>query len=205
MTIVSLRSLAAASLTLTLTACPADEVLGPGDLSREAMLDLSDALDHIGSFAAIDIGPDPGSAYAPSGDVSLYTIQVEETVACPEGGSMHIAGTTTVADDETSMITEIGEAFSACSVRSPGRSIVWTFSGSPGLAITMNGEFDPAAGTFTGSGTIMGTLDVASELGEAPCEFNVSVSVEGTSNTRHGSTTGTICGHTYDGSWTDAF
>jgi hypothetical protein len=157
--------------------------MAPVALTDEQIDDMMDAMAAAGT---------PGFT-PPLGNLAVVT--VTGTSDCPNGGTTTLDGT--MDDNETTgaFSMTITQGFTNCkSTSSSGR--VWTFNGKPNIVITMSGSENVNTGAFTFSTTQKGGLTFASDLGSGECEFDVSISMSGNSNTEQfsGSINGSVCG-----------
>lgn len=177
-----LLRLAVASLVLTVAAC--GDSTGPNvTLTEEQIDDMMDAMANAGS---------PGFA-PPAANMAVIT--VTETADCPNGGTTSLNGTIDDNVNTGAFSMTITQGFTNCkSTSSSGR--VWTFNGKPNIVTAMTGSENLSTGAFTFSGTQTGGVTFSSDLGSGACDFNVTITMSGNSNTEQfsGSISGTVCG-----------
>jgi hypothetical protein len=170
-------SVALAALTL---AC--GDSTGPSaKLSQDQVGDLLEALTAVSSF-----GPPPGTA--------LAVVNISQTVDCPNGGSASVNAT--VNDNQTAgtATIQITQGFSGCKATSK-KGRVWTFDGNPDITTNISASHNATTGAFSITGSQVGGIKFASDLGTGSCEINLTFSLTGDAHSFSGSLTGSACGH----------
>jgi hypothetical protein len=181
MPIRTLRTLTVASLAVMLAGC--GDSTGPNvTLNDEQVADMMEAMANAGV-----------AGFVPPGNLAVVTIN--ESVECPNGGTVSIAATIDENTTTGAVSMTITQGFAGCkSASSSGR--VWTFNGKPNIVTTFSGSENAATGVFSMNGTQKGGVSFASELGSGACDFDITFSMSGNDNTGQFSSTmsGTVCG-----------
>ncbi len=193
-----IRGITATSLALTIAAC-GDSTAPNVTLDDEQIADMMDAMANAGVA---------GFTPPPVGNLAVITIN--ESVECPNGGTLSIDATINEGEStgpssslSTAVSMTITQGFTGCkSASSRGR--VWTFNGKPNIVSTFNGTSNATTGAFTLSGSQSGGVTFSSDLGTGSCDFDVTFSMSGNENTEQfsGSVTGTVCGRSVSQSLT---
>lgn len=193
----------AAALSLPLAAC-GDDATGPGsaDLSEEERIGLLEAILSVGADPELDA---PGAAAPTAGPAAApvtVTFPVDDSFACPLGGSLDMAGEVEiVVDDETEDGTydhEIEKTHRGCRVTSPRLQKEFVLDGSPSVTATLSAQV--SAGALSGlQGSEEGAVAWRLEDRSGTCEIDVAWSVTGpASGAPTYQATGTVCGRSVD-------
>lgn len=193
------------ALTLTLAvglaACGDDDPTDPdneGDLLTEVEAEsMIEALAEAGGFG-FGIGLGAGaSATAPEG-VTIGPVTFEETTACPQGGSIAMAGSYSAdIDDETGHGTyqyELVQTHDACTATAASDGSTWTFDGSPDITIDFAWTFDQTAYEFQGTQTGGIAFSGSGKSGTCQIDLTYDFSGDQSGTTYSGSVAGSVCG-----------
>lgn len=176
-TLIRRASVALAALTL---AC-GDSTAPSAKLSQDQVGDLLEALTAVSSFGAT-----PGTA--------LAAVNFSQTADCPNGGSATVIATVNDNQAAGTATIQIRQGFSGCKATSrKGR--VWTFDGNPDIITNIASSRNPTTGAFSITGSQVGGIKFASDLGSGSCEINITFTFSGDAQSFSGSLTGSACGH----------
>lgn len=184
--------LTAASLLL-LGGCSSD---GPtellDDLTAEEAELMMEALAQAGGVSIPDAG-DPGAGPA----AVVVSIDVENEVSCPQGGSILVTGSFDGDVDEQTGQGEFSldytQAHRSCSVTAPSTGDDWTFDGLPDVGV----DFDllVTQDGFFLDGVQSGTVGWSTDGRSGNCTIDVTYSVSGSETSLSGTVSGSVCGH----------
>lgn len=188
----------AAVLATGLVACGDDDPSGPlagDDLTAAEAEVMMEALAEAGGLAVTGFGGAQAAApsRAPFGPVS-----VEETVDCPQGGSIALSGSISgdTADDGTGTVDySFTQLHQACQSTAESAATVWTFDGDPDVTVDM--EMTITESSFTMDGVQQGAVQWSSEGRSGTCGIDVTYTFSGSQSgaSFSGSVSGTVCGH----------
>jgi len=188
-----------ASVALVALTVACGDSTGP-NLSEEQVFDMLSAMSLVADFSEIPGAPTAGAALkalkaAPA--MANVTVNVSQTVSCPNGGNASVAGT--VTDDEqtpaNTVTATVTHSFSSCAAPSEeGR--MWTFNGAPNIVTTLNATSTETAETFNMTVTQVGGVRFASDLGEGTCQISLTFTMNGNPNSFSASISGSACGRT---------
>jgi len=192
-TLVRRTSVALVALTL---AC--GDSTGPARLSEEQVVDMLNAMSSVAYTGDIPGGASMSRASlwaAPQ--TANATVNVSQTVSCPNGGTASVNGTSTDNPDAGTATATITQSFSACAAASSeGR--VWTFNGDPNIVTTINSTWNEATGAFTMNMTQEGAIQFASNLGSGRCAIDLTLTMSGNETSFSATMSGSACGHTIE-------
>jgi len=176
-----IRRASVALVAFTLAAC--GDSTGPrANLTEEQVSDMLDAMSAVSSFGSV-----PGAGMA--------VVTVSETVDCPNGGTATASGSVNENQAAGTATVQVTQSFSGCkATSSSGR--VWTFDGNPNIVTSMSTTYNQTTGAFSITGTQIGGIRVASDLGSGSCDINLSITFTGDADSFSGSINGSACGHT---------
>jgi hypothetical protein len=129
---------------------------------------------------------------------TTQTLTIDQTQACPGGGTAHIDGTATqnFTSAQSGTITMyVHLTFNGCKVTAPDGQ-EFTFEGNPTLNMAVDATFSP--GTMTMQGHDSGGFRWSTNGKTGTCPFNVLVSITGSGSSSTGRATGDICGTSID-------
>jgi hypothetical protein len=170
-------SLALAAFTL---AC--GDSTGPSaNLTQEQVTDLLDAMSAVAPTA-----PVPG--------VSLAVVDFTQTISCPDGGSASVNATVNEDQAAGTATVSITQGFTGCSATSK-KGRVWTFDGDPNIVTNLAVSYNQTTGAFSVTGSRVGGIRFASELGSGSCAINLMFTLTGSPGSISGSLSGSACGH----------
>jgi len=184
--------LTAASL-LVLSGCSDDsptELLD--DLTAEEAELMMEAIARAGGVTIPDAS-DPGAGPA----AVVVSIDVENEVSCPQGGSVLVTGSFDGDVDEQTgegeFSLDYAQAHRSCSVTAPSTGDVWTFDGLPEVGV----DFDllVTQDGFFLDGIQSGTVGWSTDGRSGNCTIDVTYSVSGSETSLSGTVTGSVCGH----------
>ena len=178
-----------AMLTLA-TACGGDDdddTTGPsGDsLTTAEFTSMTQAMAQVMLFAPVGFG---------SGAIAAQTSPVDETIPCPQGGTVRFQGTVGAGGtpQAPTVTMDLNQAFNGCKASGEDGTL-FTFSGTPTLDINLNVT---QTGGFSISFQNGGNIGWATGSKEGTCGINTSVTATATANyvVTSGNLTGTMCG-----------
>lgn len=190
----TLSSLFAVASLLLLSGCSSDGATDLlDDLSAEEAELMMEAVAQAGGVAIPDEmgGGESGPAAV------VISIDVENEVSCPEGGSILVTGSFDGdADEQTGegqFSLDYTQMHRSCSVRAPSTDDLWTFDGLPDVGV----DFDLVVteGAFSLTGTQNGTLGWSTNGRSGNCTIDVAYIVSGSETSLSGTVTGSVCGH----------
>lgn len=184
---------AALAAVLTLSACGDSTAPAAIQLTDAQAEDLMEALALVGGATAFS---QQAAEYRASA-TQLLTMTVDQTDACPNGGTYRMQGTFTGNDAGTSATAAITQSYNACKAMS-SNDVLWTFNGAPNIVINFTMTSNPTTGAFTMNGTQKGAIDASSSVGSGRCAIDLTYSMQGNDNTgaMNMSVTGSVCGRT---------
>lgn len=191
---MTIRPIAAALIAaLALTACSDSTAPKAIQLTDAQAQDLMDALSAVGGVSA----PMRMSAYRAGPTTALATISVDQSAACPNGGTYGIKGSYNFDQAGTSGTIAITQTYAGCKATSTNGTL-WTFNGAPNIATSFSFTSNATTGAFTMSGTEKGGIDAASTVGSGRCNIDITYNMSGNQNTNTGtvSISGSVCGRT---------
>ena len=189
-TLVRRASVALMALTL---AC--GDSTGPARLSEEQVVDMLDAMSSVAYTGEIPGGASLSRASlwaAPQ--TANATVNVSQTVTCPNGGTATVNGTATDNPDAGTASAHIVQSFTGCAATSSeGR--VWTFNGDPDITTDLSSSYNETTGAFSMTVTQVGGIRFASNLGNGNCPINLTLTMSGNETSFSLTMNGTACGH----------
>ena len=189
------RILRGASVALTALTLACGDSTAP-KLSEAEVFDMLDAMSSVAAFDELPGAPAMRASLRAAGTpLANATVNVSQTVSCPNGGSATVAGTATDNPDAGTFSAQVTHSFSSCTApSSEGR--LWTFNGSPNILTTMSGSANEATGAFSMTVTQVGGVRFSSDLGEGTCQISLTMTLSGNSNSLSSSISGSACGRT---------
>jgi hypothetical protein len=202
MTTVSRLRRAAVLLAAFTMAC--GDSTGPVRLSEEQVSDMLDAMSSIAALDAIpgaQMSATPASSMIAALRTANATVNVSQTVDCPNGGSASVVGSATDNPDLGTLTAQVTQSFTACRATSEaGR--VWTFDGNPNIVMNLSASSNESTGVFSMTMTQVGGVRFASDLGSGSCALNLTFALSGTATSFTATLSGTACGRNVDQSIT---
>jgi len=172
---------AAVSLAAVAVAACGDSTGPRANLSDAQVADMLQAMSSVSNFGGV-----PGAP--------LAMVSVSETVSCPNGGSATSSGSVNSNEAAGTAIVQITQSFTGCKATgSEGR--VWTFDGNPNVATNLNTSYNATTGAFSITGTQIGGIKFASDLGSGSCDVSLQLSFTGNQTSFNASLSGMACGH----------
>lgn len=172
--------MALAALTL---AC--GDATGPStNLSEEQVGDMLDAMSAVASFGSV-----PGIAPA--------VVNVSQTIDCPNGGSASVGGTINTNDAAGTATVQFTQGFSGCRATSK-KGRLWTFDGDPNIITIVSVSYNEVTGAFSITGSQVGGIRFASDLGSGSCPINLAFTFSGNASSISGTLSGSACGRTIE-------
>ncbi len=159
------------------------------DVEFNSMLE---ALNAIGSFAP-SLGASPATSRGLAAQQSL-SVPIDQTEACPSGGTMRIHGTLSGAAAGDALTGNLTQTYSACKAAG-STGTMFTFNGSPNMELTWNADQTTGAFTMTIHQTGAINWGMSSKSGSCPMDLNIAWTYTA-AGAYSGSYTGTTCGRT---------
>jgi hypothetical protein len=176
-TLIRRACLALAAFTL---AC--GDSTGPtANLTQEQVTDMLDAMSTV-----VPAAPVPG--------VSLSVVNFTQTVSCPNGGSASVDATVNEDKEAGTATVSVTQGFTGCMATSK-KGRVWTFDGDPNIVTNLSLSYNQTTGAFSITGSRVGGIKVASDLGSRSCAINLTFTLTGEPGSIAGSLSGSACGH----------
>lgn len=189
-------ALAAVLPLLALAACGGDDGTGPGgedDLSAEEVEEMTEALAAAGAFAPA-FGVPTFSPPAGSAAREPVSMSIDQTVSCPQGGSIGMSGNLQGDyDDETgegAFNLAISQDYMDCVSTAESSGRTFTFGGG----MDMDLDMEVSQNSFSMDGTNQGTLQWSTSGRSGSCSVNVSYQFSGSETSFTGQVSGTVCG-----------
>jgi len=191
------------ALAVGLAACGSDSPTSTGDtLSAEQTEVMMEALVEAGGLGVGFLGA--GFGVPPVEGVSAFTLSIDETEPCPQGGSIRLTGDFTINEQTEAFTWQFTQQHNQCQATSPRDGSLWTFNGAPSLITNFTASFSDTS--YAMQGTQTGGIGFSSGGGSGTCQINLSYNFQGTSVGESFSFTGTIsgtaCGHSISESFT---
>lgn len=189
------RTIAVAlAAALTLSACSDSTAPAAIQLTDAQAEDMMDALAAVGALAATSRQT---AEYRQNATTQPFTLTIDETEPCPNGGTHRVQGTFTGNDAGTQASASITQGYTGCKATS-GSGTLWTFDGAPNVKFDFNMTTDPTTGQFSLNGTQKGAIDVSSSAGSGRCAIDLTFSASGNEQTGAATATvsGLVCGRT---------
>lgn len=191
-----LKTLFAASLAFSVTACGDDNGLGPTieltETEAEEMMEVLGVL----AFESMPEGGAAGvAAMVRNPEIAFATFNFNETISCPVSGSRHTTGSYNV--EETSLSANFTQTYTNCAATAQETGTVWTFNTAPTLTLTFNANSNPTAGTATMTMNFNGGFNVSSNDGQSgSCVITLAwnMTIDETAQNITASVNGTVCG-----------
>lgn len=193
------RSLSPLLLVLPLAVCGDSATEPEEQMTEEQFEAFIEVLVVLSELDVGGVGTSVEAALAAAPAPVPETFPVDASVACPEGGSVHVAGTVTV-DDETGFLgVSATETHQGCRATAPSSGMLFELNGAPNLAVdaeihvsetqvtfqaSQNGAIQWQTGGSSGTCTIDLDIDI---LFTGDLEAEPEITVEGT-----------VCGQTVD-------
>jgi hypothetical protein len=179
--------LATASLFVasSILACSGESATGPEtSLTKVEVEDAMDALNAVGGLA-LNFLPSVRVA----GGSAAATENVNQSFACPEGGTTRLVGTVQTNEATESASADLRQQYTNCAVESSsGR--VWTFNGDPDVRTTLNLGVILSSQTVGITGTQKGAFRFVSGQASGRCTIDIRVTVTETTYR----VSGKVCG-----------
>ena len=192
-----------ALLALTSVAACGETTFEPGDLTEAEAMDMAGAVLYA-TFASTQAPPQQQSGLAAA--EYEYMANIETTVRCPLGGEVAVMADVEVTGETEAETVRVEytmtQTHSSCVVQSEeGRE--FTLTGDPSLAFNLVVEADGAAGVIEWAGDAQGTINWSTDgmEGSCPVSLDFGGGLEGESTSISGSMGGTVCGHTFNRSF----
>jgi hypothetical protein len=188
------RILRGASVALTALTLACGDSTAP-KLSEAEVYDMLDAMSSVAAFDELPGAPAARASLRAAGtQMANATVNVSQTVSCPNGGSATVNGTATDNPDAGTFSAQVTHSFSGCTApSSEGR--LWTFNGSPNILTTLSGSANETTGAFNMTVTQVGGVRFSSDLGEGTCQINLTLTMSSNgSNSFSSSISGSACG-----------
>lgn len=126
--------------------------------------------------------------------VSQMVVDFSQTVDCPNGGSASVNATINGDQAAGTATVQVTQGFSGCMVTSK-KGRVWTFDGDPNVVTNLSLSHNATTGAFSITGSRVGGIKFASDLGSGSCPINLTFTLSGNASSFNGSLTGSACGH----------
>lgn len=172
-----------------IAACSDDGPIDPGEmaLTTEEAESLMEALAEVGGSAFAFAG----YGHAPQQDDVLGMFTIDESIPCPDGGSVHLSGS--ASGDEQTVHASFTQTFDSCAVTVPSDGTGWVLDATDGitteLVMTMSDT------EFSVEGSDRGTFEWQTGDRSGHCSIDVGYSFGQSGETFHGTVSGTVCGH----------
>ena len=195
-------------LTAALVGCVSFGIGGCGDSTApNANLTETQLSELVDAMAAVGFGFTPSSpGGAASRMSSLISLTVDENVACPVSGNVHVTGGFTLNDAGTQFTMNLTQKHQDCAATSQQTGKTWTFNGDPNITanLTVN-VTDPTTGAGNFSGTEKGGINFATDGLSGHCSIDLSISATTDAlGVTSGTVSGTVCGKDVSQQFTDA-
>lgn len=178
-------------------ACSKDSATGPeANLTTEEVYDALEAISAIGfdvgAFSMAGLRADEGRLEAlrlGNGPTAAYTESIDESVACPNGGTTRMRGSLTVNENTGAGSIDLRQSFSNCgSTSTAGR--LWVFNGDPDVRTQLASSINVQTEEFSVTGTQRGAFNFSSNGASGRCSIDLTISVSSTGYRM----TGRVCG-----------
>jgi hypothetical protein len=171
-----------ASLALAAFTLACGDSTGPRTtLTDEQAADMLEAMSSVASIGAL-----PGT--------SMAVINASQTVDCPNGGSTSLSSSVNENQAAGTATIQVIQGFSGCRATSrKGR--IWTFDGDPNVVTNISVSYNQTTGAFSLTGSQVGGVRFASDLGSGSCRIDLSFTLSGDASSIAGTLSGTACGH----------
>lgn len=166
-------------------------------LSEAQVQDMADALFAVawsGDAAApggTSMSASPFGEFKPTS--ANATVNVSQTVDCPNGGTAGVNGTATSDDAAGTFSATVTQTFTACSATS-SQGRVWTFTGNPNIVTSISASSNQTTGAFSMTLTQVGGVKFESDLGAGACAINLTYTLSGNQTSLSASLNGSACG-----------
>lgn len=183
-----------AAVAVPVVGCGSDKVSGV-DLSQAQVEDMLEALSAVG----MDAAPAIAIQAMNGGNVAPFTLTLDDTSPCPNGGTTRVQGSITFSNtlDGGTYTGNVTQGYTNCAATS-SQNVVWTFNGNPHVQQTISGSHTISTGNFSATLTQQGAINFSSGAGSGGCSINLNMSLTGNElrRTMQMTMSGTACGRT---------
>lgn len=179
-----------ASLALAVLTLGCGDATGPR-LSEAEVGELLEAMSLVSYEGGMPGSPMMG--LRASSQTFNATVNVSQTVSCPNGGSATFTGTASddpAAGTSSALVTQ---SFSNCAATSSaGR--VWTFNSDPAIVTDVSSTYNEATGAYSMNMTQVGGIRFESSVASGSCSISLHMTMSGDADSFSATLNGSACG-----------